>query len=327
MELRHLKYFVAVAEELHFSRAARRLHIAQPPLSQQIRALEGELGLPLFVRTSRKVELSEAGRIFLEQARLVLAQAEQARQTMISARRGDAGEIGIGFVTSAVYTLLPKILREFTRGRDGVSIRCFEMNSPEQKIALQERRIQVGFNRTRLGDPTLHWETLSRERLILALPTDHARAAQARIRLRDFSGDRFILFGRLQGQAIYDAIFAACARAGFEPRIAQDGNSMQTTLALVAAGLGIAMVPSSLQHWQRPGVIYRELPTADADEIELALVWRKDELSPVVRSFLEVARTVAHLSRLAESRPEVNQPEPAPESERHRRSAKRSTYR
>jgi DNA-binding transcriptional LysR family regulator len=297
MELRHLRYFVAVAEELHFGRAARRLNLAQPPLSQQIRGLEGELGVRLFMRTSRKVELTEAGRLFLEQARLVLAQAEKAHHTMRAAHRGEAGRITIGFVTSAVYTLVPTILREFNRGRPGVEIRCFEMNSNEQKAALQERRIQVGFNRTPLADATLHVETLAKERLVLALPADHPRARGEGLRLRQFAGDGFIQISRAQGSAIYDGVIASCQRAGFSPRIAQESSGVQTTLALVAAGLGVAMVPASLQQLKRPGVTYRQLPPGDTQELELALVWRKDEPSPVIETFVKIAREVARTAR------------------------------
>ena len=293
MELRHLRYFVAVAEELHFGRAARRLNLAQPPLSQQIRSLESTLGMVLLLRTSRKVELTEAGRLFLEQARLVLAQAAKARQTMQDVHRGEAGRISIGYVTSAVYTLVPAILREFNRGRPKVEIQCFEMNTVEQQLALDARQIQVGFNRAPLNDPTLHVETLTKEHFMIALPSHHARVKQAKLRLRDFAGEGFIMFGRGQGTAIYDGIIASCQRAGFSPRLAQEASGIQTVLALVAAGLGVALVPASLQHLKRPGVIYRELPLVDTQEVELALVWRRDDRSTAVAAFVEIARSVA----------------------------------
>ncbi len=293
MELRHLRYFVAVAEELHFGRAAKRLNLAQPPLSQQIRSLETELGLALFHRTSRKVELTEAGKLLLTQARLVLMSAETATRTMRAAHHGEVGRLTIGFTTSAVYSLVPDILREFNRSRPLVEIRCMEMHPEQQKVALLERQIQASFTRTPLGDPALQSETLDRERFVLALPVDHPRAGQAKLRLRDFAGEGFILFSRHQGSAIYDAIIASCQRAGFSPRIAQEGGGVQTILALVAAGLGVAMVPASLRHMQRPGVLYRELPGGDTQEIGLALVWRKDDHSPVVESLVKIARGAA----------------------------------
>jgi DNA-binding transcriptional LysR family regulator len=297
MELRHLKYFVAVAEELHFGRAARRLNLAQPPLSRQIRGLEEELGVQLFVRTSRKVELTDPGRLLLEQARLVLAQSDKAHHTMRAAHRGEAGRITIGFTTSAVYSLVPAILREFNRSRPGVEIRCLEMNPDEQESALRASRIQAGFTRTPLSEAGLQTELLGREGFVLALPADHARAGRARLRLRDFSAEGFILFSRHQGSAIYDAIIASCQRAGFSPRIAQEGGGVQTILALVAAGLGVAMVPASLRHLQRPGVVYRELPASDTQEVSLSLVWRKDDRSPVVESLVKIAREAVRAER------------------------------
>jgi DNA-binding transcriptional LysR family regulator len=295
MELRHLRYFVAVAEELHFGRAAKRLNLAQPPLSQQIRSLEGELGLSLFFRTSRKVELTESGRLLLEQARLVLMQAEKATQMMRAAHRGEAGRITIGFTTSAVYSIVPAILREFNRSRPGVEIRCMEMNSEQQKIALKERQIQVGFTRTPLGEDGLNSEILGKDRFVLALPADHPRVGQIKLRLCDFANEGFILFSRNQGTSIYDAIIASCQKAGFSPRIAQEGGGVQTILALVAAGLGVAMVPSSLRNLQRPGVVYRELPPSDTQEVNLALVWRKDDRSPVVESLVKIARATVSI--------------------------------
>ena len=293
MELRHLRYFVAVAEELHFGRAAKRLNLAQPPLSQQIRSLESELGGALFLRTSRKVELTEAGRILLVQARLVLGQAETATQTMRAAHRGEAGRVTIGFTTSAVYSLVPAILREFNRSRPKVEIRCMEMQPEQQKSALLERQIQMSFTRTPLVAPELQSMQLDRERFVVALPADHPRVGQARLRLRDLAAEGFIIFSRHQGTAIYDAIIASCQRAGFSPRMAQEGGGVQTILALVAAGLGVALVPASLRYLQRPGVVYRELPMSDTQEIGLMHVWRKDDRSPVVESLYTIARDAA----------------------------------
>ena len=293
MELRHLRYFVAVAEELHFGKAARRLNLAQPPLSQQIRALESELGLPLFVRSSRKVALTEAGHLFLQQSRLVLAQAEQAQHTMRAMHRGEAGRLTIGFVSSAVYSLVPAILHEFNRRRPNVEIRCLEMTSTQQQVAFHERQIQIGFTRNPADGPHLQRETLTKEAFVLALPTSHPRAAQTRLRLKDFANEGFILFSRLHGSAIYDGIIASCQRAGFSPRISQEGGGVQTILALVAAGLGVAMVPASLQNLRRPGVVYRTLPRADTQEVELALIWREDDCTPVIEAFLQIARETA----------------------------------
>jgi DNA-binding transcriptional LysR family regulator len=297
MELRHLRYFVAVAEELHFGRAARRMNLAQPPLSQQIRALEAELGLPLFLRTSRKVALTEAGHLFLQHSRLVLAQADHARNAITGMHRGETGRLTIGFVSSAMYSLVPAILREFNRRRPKVEIRCLEMTGAQQEAAFKERQIQIAFTRNQSDGPHLHRETLITERFVLALPTGHPLARRVRPRLRDFANEGFILFSRTQGSAIYDGIIASCQRAGFSPRISQEGGGVQTILALVAAGLGVAMVPASLQNLQRPGVVYRALPRADSQEVELALVWRQDDRSAATEAFLQIARETARTLR------------------------------
>jgi DNA-binding transcriptional LysR family regulator len=284
---------VAVAEELHFGRAARRLKLAQPPLSQQIRGLEGRLGLTLFLRTSRKVELTEAGRLLLEQARLVLTQVDKAAHTMRAAHRGEAGRLTIGFATSAGDSLVPAILREFNRSRPQVEIRCLEMKAEQQREAFDQRQIQVGFTRAALNDPALQTETLMHEPLVLALPADHPRAKQEKLRLKQFADAGFVLFSRDQSVAIYDAIIASCQRAGFSPRLAQEGGGVQTILALVAAGLGVAMVPASFQHWPRPGVVYRALPASEVQQISLSVVWRKDDHSPVVESLVKIALATA----------------------------------
>ena len=151
----------------------------------------------------------------------------------------------------------------------------------------------MGFTRTPLGDSDFYLQTLYKDRFVIALPVDHARVKQPKLRLRDFADDGFILFSRAQGAAIYDGIIASCAQAGFNPRVAQEGSGVQTILALVAAGLGVALVPAALRHMQRPGVIYRELPATDTKETELSLVWRKDDRSPLVEAFVKVAREAA----------------------------------
>jgi DNA-binding transcriptional LysR family regulator len=293
MELRHLRYFVAVAEELHFGRAARRLNIAASPLSQRIRECEEELGVPLFVRTSRKVALTEEGRLFLEHVRPALAQLEKAHEAIHAAHRGRAGRIAIAAVPAATYTLVPAILREFNRLRPAVDIRFLEMSSSQQRPALLERRIDVGFTRQAVADPALQAATLAKERLCLALPADHPRAHQENLRLGDLTTDGFILFARHMNPELHDWIIAACQDAGFSPRVAQEGNDAHTILALVAAGLGVAMVPASLKKLARPEVVYRDLPPEDTREIELSLIWRRRERSPLVELFVKTASAVA----------------------------------
>ena len=293
MELRHLRYFVTVAEELHFGRAAVRLNLSQPPLSQQIRALEESLNVQLFERTSRRVNLTLEGKVFLEQARLVLAQADKARATMDAAQRGSLGRITIGCVTSAFYTHVPAILREFNRRHPEVQLRCEEMKSAQQEEAFDQRQIQVAFTRRTLEGKDLHIETIAKEKMALVLPSGHARAHGSRVRLRDFANEKFILVPRERASTMYDAIIASCARAGFSPKIVQESNDVHALLALVSAGLGICMLPTSLRHLHFPGVVHRELRAGESDEIELCMTWRRSDPSPLVDAFVKVAREVA----------------------------------
>ena len=296
MELRHLRYFVAVAEELHFGRAARRLNVAQPPLSQQVRALEAELGVTLLHRTSRRVELTAEGRVFLEHASLVLSQTERATEATRAVKRGEAGRIAIGFVTSAVYALVPGILREYHRKFPAVEMRCHEMTPARSLHGLRQREIDVAFVRLPVREEGLVATEISRERLLLALPTEHLQAGAGRGRLRDFATETFIMVTRAAAPGFYDALLNECRRAGFSPRVGHEAGEWQTVLALVAAGLGVALVPESLRHWQRPGVIYLELKPKTA-EVALELVWRKETAQPLVESFLAVARELAQAAK------------------------------
>lgn len=292
MELRHLRYFVAVAEELHFGRAAKRLNMAQPPLSQQIRDLEHELGAPLFRRTSRRVELTAPGRIFLTEARGILGHARRAGDMVKASRRGEYGSISIGFVTSAIYSAMTPTLRGFHSQFPHVEIRCHELATPEQIAALHKGDISVGFLRTPISDDGIKTSLLLREFLVLVLPEDHPAARKSNLRLQDFASEPFILFPRKQGPGSYDQIISTCQAAGFSPILAQEGNEMQTMLGLVAAGLGISLVPASLQNLRRPGIVYKTLSTPTA-EIEISLATRNGENDPVERSFINVALQVA----------------------------------
>jgi len=291
MELRHLRYFVAVAEELHFGRAARRLNLAQPPLSQQILSLEEELEVKLFIRTSRRVDLTMEGRLFLDHARRVLAQAREAVETVKSAGRGDRGNLAIGYVTSAVYMLVPAILKEFHHERPAVELRCFEMNAARQIHALKQREIDVGVLRTSIIDPTLALVKLLREPLVLALPTGHPLAKRQRLRLRAFAQEAFVVVPQIHSPAFFNAVIESCRRSGFAPHITQEATEGHTILALVAAGLGVALVPATLKAWTRPGVVFRDLPGQTA-EVDLLLASRRDDPSVLVSRFIKIARAV-----------------------------------
>ncbi|NDJ19893.1 LysR substrate-binding domain-containing protein [Myxacorys almedinensis] len=289
MELRHLHYFIAVAEELHFSRAAERLHISQPPLSQQIRDLEEELGVKLFERTKRHVHLTEAGKVFLERSYLVLAQLEQAIAATQQIGRGEVGRLAIGFVSSAMYTVLPEILRGFRAQFPAVELQLHELTTVQQIQALYDKQVDVGIVRSAISEPGLSVECFLPESVVLALPETHPLSAQTQVSLSTLADELFILFPAKLGPVFYEQIINLCQQAGFRPKVAQEAVQMETIIGLVAAGLGIAIVPASLQNFHRSGVIYRPLQEQISDT-GLYLAWRQHDSSPVTSAFLSLAR-------------------------------------
>lgn len=295
MELRHLRYFVAVAEELHFGRAAARLHIAQPPLSRQVRDLERELGTGLFSREKGRVQLTHAGRAFLPEARRTLAQAERALRTAQRAAQGEVGRLRVGFVEAATYSgVLPDALGAFRAQLPNVGLELFELSSLQQTEALRDGRIELGILHSPPHDAAqwLGIERVLQDPMVVALPRDHRGAARARVALRSLAGDPFLMFRRPDGPGLYDRIIAACQAAGFSPQVAQQAGQIQTLVGLVAAGVGVALVPGSLAELQRPGVVYRPLSGRQVDMGTWA-VWRAADASPVRERFLDALRTAA----------------------------------
>ncbi|WP_059002118.1 LysR family transcriptional regulator [Leptolyngbya sp. NIES-2104] len=291
MELRHLRYFVAVAEELHFGHAAQRLQIAQPPLSQQIRQLEQELGVELLYRTKRTVRLTEAGQAFLQQARQILVQSEQAIEVAQRASRGEVGRLAIGFVGSATCSLLPDVVRSFRRQFPDVRLLLHEMTTSEQLEALHDDRIQIGFLCPPINDAELSVETVLQESFVAVLPEVHPLATQTQLSLASLAEESFILSPRHLGSGFHDQIIRLCQQVGFMPQVTQEAIQMQTILSLVAAELGVALVPASLQTLQRAGVVYKPLEGQTLD-VELAMVWRSANSSPVLHQFLAQSRAV-----------------------------------
>ncbi|MBF2075078.1 MAG: LysR family transcriptional regulator [Synechococcales cyanobacterium C42_A2020_086] len=289
MELRHLRYFVAVAEELHFGRAAERLHMAQPPLSQQIRQLEEYLGFQLFYRTKRSVRLTEAGQQFLDDTRQLLRQLEQAIETGRQISRGERGQLVIGFVSSAAYNVLPLILRAFRSQVPAVRLELHEMATNEQLQWLREGKIDIGFLRPPVEDKTLHLQIIVREPMVVALPETHPLAAESQIALAALANESFILFPRLLSPRAYDQIIGLCQQAGFSPKVVQEAMQMQTIVSLVAGNIGVAIVPVSLQNMQRTGVIYKPL-AEPAPCAEVAVAWRSNDTSASVHQFLTIMR-------------------------------------
>jgi DNA-binding transcriptional LysR family regulator len=299
MELRHLRYFVAVAEELNFGRAARRLHIAQPPLSRQIRDLEREIGTPLFDRGSRGVELTHAGRAFLPEVRLALAQAERAQRAALRAASGETGRLRVGFVEAATHSgILPDVLSFFRMHLPGIGLSLLEMDSAQQSEALREGRIDLGIagGAPVDGDRWLHAEPVFHEPLVLAVSTDHALAARKRVALEELGGEAFIFIPRYTAPALYDEIIARCRDAGFSPRVVQEAAGWHTMVSLVSAGVGVAFVPRSLARLHDTGVAFR--PVRDLSvNLEMTALWRQGEKSPVRDRFVTTLRAVGRARR------------------------------
>ena len=295
MELRHLRYFVAVAEERHITRAAERLGIQQPPLSQQIRALEAELGTPLLRRHPRGVELTQAGEALLAEARAVLEQVERAVTVTRRAGRGEAGRIGLGFTSSASFhPLVPAMVRAYRDAFPLVALSLEESGTSELVEALVQQRLDAAFVRSPIGAASgIAVHSILEEPMVAALPAGSPLAvARARhpLPLAALAGEIFILYRRPLGPGLYDAIIAACQRAGYSPNIGQEAPRMLATLSLVAAGLGVTLVPQSMRRLRVHGVIYRTIDSAAGLVAPLNLAYRRSETSPAARRFTALAR-------------------------------------
>lgn len=291
MELRHLRYFVAVAEELHFGRAAERLCIAQPPLSQQIQQLEAELGFALFTRTSRKVELTTAGRIYLEEVRSTMSNLDRAASDARRAARGEVGRLAIGFVGTAAYSVLPPSLRMYRQMYPDVHLSLRELASARQALALREGRIQIGFARPTLTAPDLTTEIALSEPFVAAVPASHRYAQRTDLAIRDLCDEDFVLFPRLPKPSYGDLLIRLCEEHGFRPNVVQEVIEIQTALSLVAGGLGITLVPRSAAAIRWPGVAFASF-SEPAPHTHLGVVYRSGDISPIVDGFLRVVRSL-----------------------------------
>lgn len=291
MELRHLRYFVTVAEELHFGRAAQRLQMTQQPLSKQILDLEAELGVQLFHRTKRQVRLTEAGRAFLEEAYQLLAKAERAVQVARLAAQGQHGRLVLGFCSIATYSILPKVLKAFRERSPNVELDLHEMTTSEQVRALQERQIHLGFVIPPIHDETLTLKLILQEPFVVVLPKNHPLATQLEVPLLALANDPFVLVSRDLEPGYYDRCISLFKQAGFAPRVLQQVSEKHTILSLVAAGIGVSLFSASVRNLHREGIVYTTL-TASKREVELSLVWRRDESLPILRVFLEVVNEI-----------------------------------
>lgn len=289
MELRHVRYFIAVAEELHFGRAARRLHIAQPPLSQQIRQLEEEIGTPLFTRTSHKVDLTPAGAQFLPEARKILQQAESAVENAAKAGRGQLGTIVIGTVDVALHAVLPTVIKPFTRTNPEISIQLQVMNSSEQKCALMNKTIDFAFGYADLNEKGLTCIKAWTGTLMLAVAEDHPLAGARSVDLRRLGKEPFVFPERHLSPPIYDMLLTYCHESGLTPNITQHANRIYSALGLVALGMGLALVPSAMDLLNWPGVVLVPMK-GKKQKLTIFLCARHTEGCPMHDNFLAAAR-------------------------------------
>ncbi len=287
MNFRQLRYFLAVAGELHFGRAAQRLNMAQPPLSAQIKQLETDLGVLLFERTKRRVALTAAGKVLQTEAKQILQALELARQKTQQAGRGEAGQLTIAFVSSAMYSVLPPWLSAFRKQYPEVELTLQEATTTEQLEGLQAHRLDIGFVRPPVSHNNIGSKTVWQEPLLVALPEAHPLSQHNEIAIAHLANEEFILTLRPSATDLYDKIMAFCQQANFSPNVVQTAEQLQTVLGLVAAQLGIAILPAAAQKLRREGVCYRQF-VETAPTTELVMIWREEEGSAVLENFLTI---------------------------------------
>jgi DNA-binding transcriptional LysR family regulator len=289
IELRHFRYFVAVAEELHFGKAAKRLHMAQPPLSQAIRKLEARLGHPLFVRHTREVTLTAAGRTLLERVRRTLAKVDDDLDAARRIGRGEVGTLTVGFAGSVMLTALPIALREYRRRYPAVNLRLREMVTAAQLESLVEGSLDVGLLRDPGDQPALLVEILLREPFVAIVPRKLRLAEKCQISARDLKHEPFVLFAREMGPEAYDRTIRLCQSAGFMPRVIQEASQWYTVIRLIEAGFGVSIAPACVANFSFAGVCYLPLHRVTA-QTEVALGIATGEPKPTVAAFRQVLR-------------------------------------
>lgn len=293
MELRQLKYFVAVAEELHFGRAAERVHICQPPLSQQIKNLEAELGARLLDRDSRNVSLTEAGKAFLEDAREILTRVDEAALRAHRMGSGREGRVKVGFVFPALDTFFPEAIREYRLSHPLVELVLREMGTAVQLEALRVNHIDLGFIRLfQQQAADLVFERIVEEPYILAIPFDHPLASEKEIHVDLLGGEPLILFPRRTHPALHDQIVSSMRGPAGIPYIIQEVTTKFTAIALASAGIGLALVPESAKRQKRKGVVFRRI-VGPLPRVELSLVWKEDNDDPCLHNFINLVRRLA----------------------------------
>ncbi|MFC4273899.1 LysR family transcriptional regulator [Achromobacter aloeverae] len=297
---RVLRQFIAVAEELHYGRAAARAGIAQSPLSQAIQKLEAHVGTALFVRNKRSVALTPAGTVFLEEAYQWLCYEEVAIQRTVGASSGKTGQLTIGFIGSVGYGFMPELINRFRLEYPQVRLRVVEMTTKDQLEQLQGRALDVGMLRTPLpvAAPQIQTRFHKRDVLVVALPRSHPLAGRKRIDLRQLAGESFVSFSREKVPAAHAQLISVCGAAGFHPNIEQECSQVASVICLIAAGLSVALVSGNLTSLIHPKVCYVPISnrTPYLDQ-EVSIAWRRNDANPALHSLLEVARSLAAGSR------------------------------
>lgn len=286
MELRHLRYFIAVAEELSFRRAAERLHLAQPPLSSQIKDLEEELGAKLFERSTRSVKLTSAGKIFLAEARAIMLATRQATQNVRNAHLGLIGPLRIGLLAPSATPRLARILNAYRQKFPGVHFSLSEYTSTEQLQRIRDDQLDVGLLRPPVLFPELDFLFLEASPMVLAAPSGHRLARARRIEWIDFDNESMVMIHPALQHGYYDRFLELCAKAGATPIPAQYTNDVHSKMWLISAGFGIAPTTETIAEVKRPGLVFRNLPPG-LPQVETLLVWKRSNNSPVLRNFLE----------------------------------------
>jgi DNA-binding transcriptional LysR family regulator len=290
VELRHLRYFVGVAHHLNYSEASRRLHVAQPAISQTILDLEEELGVKLLLRTKRTVQLTTAGSVFLHEAEQILNHAKEAGQIARRAARGETGSLGIGFFGTASGPFLPSLVQSYRQKFPDVQLQLYEMTPDQQLAAFDDGRIDLGFSRKLPPDRRAEFEeeNVYMDELGIALRPIHRLARQKVVRLKSLAGEPFVQFHRKGARTLFDEVIAVCRRAGFSPRIVNEPDFMATVLTLVESGLCVSIVPCCVASLKRPVLIRSIIPRSA--RIPLCAVWRKSSDNPAVTAFLKILR-------------------------------------
>jgi DNA-binding transcriptional LysR family regulator len=288
MELRHLRYFVAVAEELSFRGAGEKLHLSQPALSAQIRGLEEELKVRLFKRTPRTVSLTHAGRVFLDEARLVLQAAGRAEERVRSAEHGLTGTLRVGMISSIANAWLAGILRGFLRQFPRVQLSLFDLTTHEQLRRLRAGELDAALLRPPVGFPELEFKLVAESTQVLAAPVRHRLVRKREpLEWKDFDGEALVMMHPGLQHGFYDAFMAQCAKAGAAPRPSQFAHDVQTLMWLISAGFGVAPMTATLSEIHRPGLVFRPLPSG-LPPVQTVLVWRRNDDSPAVANFIAV---------------------------------------